>query len=273
MEIERHRLVLGNGAPVRFAPSPNVGGALTPAFLIMHYTAGRNAQESIDWLCSSQSRASAHLVIARDGTPTQLVPFDRVAWHAGRSSWGGLSGFNSRSIGIELDNPGPVVRGPGGRWRSYFGREYDDAEVVVARNRLTGENCGWVTYPEAQLETAVEAGRALVAAYGIETILGHEDIAPTRKTDPGPAFPMESFRARVLTGTRTRGRFVTTAELRIRGGPGLGFDPVAGSPLPVATPVQVEDEEGSWWRVDVLREVNHVKGLTGWVHSRYLQPE
>ena len=70
----------------------------------MHYTAGASAESSIDWLTNPDARASAHVLIARDGGITQLVPFDRRAWHAGRSRWKDRTGLNGWSFGIELDN-------------------------------------------------------------------------------------------------------------------------------------------------------------------------
>ena len=271
MKIENHRLVLSNGTPVRFVPSPNQGGELEAKHLVMHYTAGSSAQESIDWLCSPNSQASAHLVIARDGSITQLVPFDLVAWHAGKSAWNGITGLNRHSIGIELDNPGPVQR-VNGRWRAWFKREYPDGDVITAKHKLQGGVCGWVTYTEAQIETAVEVARTLVGHYALQEVLGHEEISPTRKTDPGPAFPMASFRAQVLGGNAAPSRlFVTTAQLNIRKGPGTEFDPL-GDPLGPATMVEVLAEQGSWRKVDVEDDINKGEDRQGWVHFKFLRP-
>ena len=83
MKIVNHRLMNDDGTPCPFVESPNIGGEVQHNFLVMHYTAGRSAQESIGWLASPQAKASAHVVIGRDGSITQLVKFDRVAWHAG----------------------------------------------------------------------------------------------------------------------------------------------------------------------------------------------
>ncbi|HEX2094553.1 MAG TPA: N-acetylmuramoyl-L-alanine amidase [Longimicrobiaceae bacterium] len=271
MKIVNHRLVLADGSPVRFVPSPNVGGALDPRYLVMHYTAGRNAQESINWLCNPQSKASAHLVIARDGTITQLVSFNRVAWHAGKSTWQGIVGLNRCSIGIELDNPGPVKRGPNGRWRTFFGREYDDADITVGFHKLEKVTCGWVNYTPEQMDAALAASLAIVKEYGLEDVIRHEDISPDRKTDPGPAFPYASFRKQVMSGGQVSNRFITTTVLKIRSGPGLDQAPVAGSPLPKDTRVEVQEEKGEWRKVTVVDRVNQIDGLQGWVNARFLE--
>jgi len=161
----------------------------------MHYTAGRGFQQSINWLCNPKAKASAHVVIGRDGEVAQLVVFNRRAWHAGKSAWAGLVGMNHYSIGIELDNPGPLKLGADGAWRTWFGDMWPDDEVIVEAHKSGGPERGWATYPSVQIERAYEVCEALIDAYPTVTdVLGHEDIAPGRKTDPGPAFPMESFR-------------------------------------------------------------------------------
>ncbi len=110
MKVLNHRLHKDEGTPYDFVRSPNQSDPIEPEYLIMHYTAGRNAQSSINWLVNPQARASAHVVIGADGEITQLVAFNRKAWHAGSSQWAGRIGVNNFSIGIELDNPGALTR-------------------------------------------------------------------------------------------------------------------------------------------------------------------
>lgn len=202
MKIRNHRLLTDACNPVATAASPNRGGALAADLLVMHYTAGADAASAIATLTDPASRASAHLVIGRDGAITQLVPFNRVAWHAGRSRWPGpdgtmRTGLNRSSIGIELDNAGRLTR-QRGRWRTWFGATVEPADVIEASHRNGGAPTGWPVYPAAQISAAVAAARAICIRYGIQEIVGHDDIAPGRKSDPGPAFPMDSFRAAVL---------------------------------------------------------------------------
>src|SRR5689334_6576404 len=96
-----------DGAPVPFVESPNTSGArMEPTLLVLHDTAGSTAAGAVAWFKNSASTVSAHLVVERDGSITQCVEFDRVAWHTGKSSWRGKANCNGYAIGIEIANPG-----------------------------------------------------------------------------------------------------------------------------------------------------------------------
>ena len=196
-EVRSDRLY-ADGKAVDFRQTPNVGGTLKPRFLVMHYTAGRSFDTSVSWLCNPLAKASAHLVIGRDGEVAQLAPFDRIAWHAGESDWHGLSSLNRYAIGIELDNGGVLQRTGAGTWQTWFEMTIPAAEVIVAAHARGGGERGWHAYPKVQIDTALAVAEALQEAYDLEDVLGHDDISWARKTDPGPAFPMISFRSRVL---------------------------------------------------------------------------
>jgi len=277
MKIANHRLTDDAGKALPFSASPNCGGTLKPRVLVMHYTAGRSSQSACGWLCNPKAKAAAHLVIGKDGDVTQLVPFNVKAWHAGPSTWqvGGkrVVGLNACSIGIELDNPGRLVR-RGGKWRSLsLGLEFADAAVLEAVHKHESAACGWALYPGAQLEAAFEVAAALIERYQLEDIVGHEDIAPLRKSDPGPAFPMDSFRARLLG----RGadddvdRLVTSEPANLRSGAGTQHAPVIAKMLPRGTRVQLLAMDGSWRKVDVLDTVDGANDLHGWIHGRLLK--
>jgi N-acetylmuramoyl-L-alanine amidase len=275
MKIDNHRLIADDGNPVRYVETPNPGGVMAPEYLVMHYTAGSSAEGSVAWLCKPEARAAAHLVIGRDGSITQLAAFNRVAWHAGQSQWAGRSGLNNFSIGIELDNAGKLER-VGKRWISSVSkREYADDEVLVANHKNDRPGTppgGWHEYGETQLAAAAEAGLALMQKYSLKDVLGHEDIAPGRKSDPGPAFPMASFRAQLLgRADETPEQYVTSAALNVRAGPGTEFATLPGSPLPAGVRVALLERQGLWWRVDVLDTVGEVMDLVGWCHSRFLK--
>jgi N-acetylmuramoyl-L-alanine amidase len=269
MEVRNHRLYREDGTAVEFVKSPNTGGRLRPQYLVMHYTAGRSARSSISWLTNRRSRASAHLVIARDGAVTQLVPFNKVAWHAGLSRWEGLVGLNAHSIGIELDNAGPLVR-QAGIWRAWFGTEYPEAEVVEAVHKNESEARGWHAYREKQIASAVAVAQAIVGKYGLKDVVGHDDIAPDRMSDPGPAFPMQSFRGAVMGRAEEILLFETVTHLNIRNGPGTAFDKLDASPLPPATRLMLNRTEGDWRNVDVL-DGGGASVLSGWVHGAYIR--
>jgi N-acetylmuramoyl-L-alanine amidase len=271
MKIVNHRLCHDDGTPYPFVKSPNVGGELQPEYLVMHYTAGPSATSAVNWLTNKEARASAHLVIGRDGSVTQLVPFNRVAWHAGASFWEGREGLNQYSIGIELDNAGRLTR-QGDHWRAWFGTEYEDADVIEAVHKHETELCGWHIYAPKQLQVALQVANVLVTKYGLLDVVGHEDIAPHRKSDPGPAFPMANFRA-PLVGRQddVEARYVTTANLNIREGPGTEHATLPGSPLPVGTKLEIIKRQALWAFVDVLEEVEGAADLEGWVHTRFIK--
>ena len=195
--VEGHRL-LADGKPVPFRASPNIGGRITEhRLLVEHYTSG-SAAGAVDWLCNPDAKASAHVVVDEDGSAVQIVPFDRVAWHAGRSSWRDVSGsVNAISIGIEIANYGDLVGSPG-RWRTEGGKAIPEDRVLVARHKDGSAARPWHTYTPAQIAAVIGISRALHAAYRFEDVVGHEDVAPGRKTDPGPAFPMAMVRAAVM---------------------------------------------------------------------------
>jgi N-acetylmuramoyl-L-alanine amidase len=189
-----------DGAEHSYRASPNFSGELhRPLGIVMHFTAGRGFEQSCDWLCNPKSKASAHVVIGREGQVQQLVAFDRIAWHAGESKWTfeqhrtTVERLNAYTLGIELDNFGHLQRRANG-WHTYFGKPVPASDVVIALDET-----GWHAYTEEQLERAMEVCETLVAAYpSITELLGHSDIAPRRKQDPGPAFPMLSFRSRLF---------------------------------------------------------------------------
>ncbi len=159
-------------------------------------------------------------------------------------------------------------------WHSAWGRRVDDADVLEAAHRNGGPVRGWHSFSPVQLEVAAEVANLLVRHYGLRDVLGHDDVAPSRKTDPGPAFPMRSFRARVM-GRGDDGdteRAQTTTALNIRIGPGTQFPKLEASPLPSGTKLQVLAAEGAWRQVLVLDVVAGDMDVEGWVHGRYLEP-
>ncbi len=271
MKIVRHRLYKDDGAPYPFVPSPNKGGNVEHRYLVMHYTAAPNSEAAIRALTNRKRKASAHVVIGGDGSITQLVSFHRVAWHAGASSWEGLNGLNQYSLGIELDNAGRLER-HGEKWRAWFGGEYDTTDVIEAVHKNQAAPSGWHIFTPEQIEVALELSSLLVERYGLLDIVGHDDISPGRKVDPGPAFPMASFRASVLGRAEDEAiHYETATNLNIRTGPGTHYGKIVDSPLPTGTPVEILDQQGSWRFVDVLDTIDDVMDLQGWVHGRYLK--
>ena len=146
---------------LRERPSPN-HDARSPSgaidMLVLHYTGMRTAAEAIDRLCDPAAKVSAHYVIDEDGTVWRLVDERRRAWHAGISFWQGTENVNAASIGIELVNP--------------------------------GHEWGYRAFPDAQMAALEKLGRELLSRHPIprDRVVGHSDVAPLRKQDPGELF-------------------------------------------------------------------------------------
>ena len=154
------------------------------AFLILHYTDEDDAR-SLRLLTESEHKVSAHYLIPRDTDERplpvyQLVPDDQRAWHAGRSRWHQYAGLNASSLGIEIVNLG-----------------YDEKEAALPAHLRR-----WQPYTEAQIAALGALARELVERYDIPhtQVLGHSDVAPERKQDPGPRFPWRELALRYGVG-------------------------------------------------------------------------
>lgn len=198
MKIQKHLLVAEPGDNVKIEKSPNQSAPISPIYLIMHYTAGASLEGAVNWFKNPEAKASAHLVIGRDGQVVQMVPFNKRAWHAGKSAWGNLEGMNQYSIGIELVNAGKLRRRSDDKWVNWASNIIRDDEVTEAIHKSETTAAGWHEYPEAQIDAAIKVASLLNATYQFTDVLGHEDVSPGRKVDPGPLFPLNSFRSIVL---------------------------------------------------------------------------
>lgn len=146
---------------IKDMPSPSFGeraDSATPSYIIMHYTDMKTAQEALDRLCDPAAEVSAHYTIDEGGTVYRHVGEDKRAWHAGKSYWRGITDMNSHSIGIELVNP--------------------------------GHSHGYREFPRTQMEALADLAQDIMARHAMppENVLGHSDIAPGRKVDPGHLF-------------------------------------------------------------------------------------
>lgn len=198
----RHRLVRGQ-AEVDYRPPLEPEGKPMPIrrILVMHFTSGWGLESTLEWWRRPQAKgACAHIIIDRDGRLAQCRPFNQTAAHAGQSFWlhrstgATYANLNHCSIGIELCNAGDFTRKlyPAAMGPPLGGRTIPFVEKV---HKHGGRQRKWEIFPEAQLESARLVAAALVNRYRLDEVLGHEDIAPARKEDPGPAFPMSTFRA------------------------------------------------------------------------------
>lgn len=265
-----------NGSAVEQIKSSNSSGnfATPPKIVVMHYTAGASARSSAEWFRNPQNKSSsAHVVIERDGTIIQCVDFRKVAWHAGVSRWRDIVGLNRHSIGIELANFG-WLRQSGNQWVTFSGKPV--ANPFVGRHRNGNPDgstrpIGWEPFPEEQFEAARGLVEALMAEYGISEIVGHDDIAPVRKSDPGPAFDMVRFRTCLLDPRKSNGDNIgvvsSPSGLNLRTGPGTTFAAVVT--LKDKTKLQLLGQDGNWLEVTSLAS-NGNPDKTGWVHKAYV---
>ena len=146
----------------REQPSPNWDERALPVTMaVIHYTEMQSAEDALARLSDPEAKVSAHYLISSAGEVTQLVAEDKRAWHAGVSYWRGIRDVNSASIGIELDHP--------------------------------GHKYGYTDFHDAQFEALVPLLARIVKTHGIPraNVVGHSDVAPARKIDPGELFPWE----------------------------------------------------------------------------------
>ncbi|MFA6607854.1 MAG: N-acetylmuramoyl-L-alanine amidase, partial [Sphingomonas sp.] len=133
--------------------------ALPVSMIVLHYTGMQTAQAAIDRLRDPEAKVSAHYLVTEDGAVLRMVEEDKRAWHAGKSRWRGIEDVNSASIGIEIVNP--------------------------------GHEFGYRPFLEEQIDALIPLVADITARHGITrgNVVGHSDIAPTRKQDPGELFP------------------------------------------------------------------------------------
>jgi len=156
--------------------------------IVLHYTATGSAEAAIRWFQNSQAKASAHYLIDRDGAVTRMVPENKKAWHAGKSEWKGRQNVNEFSIGIELVNWGNLVQ----RNNIFYTWLKDFTEPYSGTKPVFLENAWWESYPDTQVASLKLLFGEIKKRLPIEEIVGHKDISPGRKIDPGPAFPWKS---------------------------------------------------------------------------------
>ena len=167
------------GAEVRV--SPNFGPrreVSAPDMIVLHYTGMETGPAAEAWLCDPASEVSSHYLVHEDGRIVQMVRESDRAWHAGKSSWRGVTDINSCSVGIEIVNPGHTL--------------------------------GYRAFPRRQIEAVIALCAGICSRHGVppERVLAHSDVAPGRKVDPGEKFP---WRALAEAGI---GRFVSASPIR-----------------------------------------------------------
>lgn len=299
MKITNNFLEVNPSEKIVLSKTANTGDLIDPDFLVIHYTATDTASSAVDWFMNTKTnpaRIAAHIVLDVDGTITQLVPFNRKANHAGTSTWDGIDFFNSHSIGIEIVNPGFVEKLSNGSFRRTIGLDKhkkpvfktypatDSDKIVKAVHKhkfwTAKDNQHWHAFPEAQLQSLYKLCKVLFANYQLVSALGHEDISPARKPDPGPAFPWDEFKMAVFGSPNNAGKIfsVNSADTNLRNAASTNSSIL--KKLPVGYEVGLIETNGQWSRVyladktgDVLQKVNgnlrSIKTI-GWIFSTLL---
>jgi N-acetylmuramoyl-L-alanine amidase len=199
-------------ASPNFGPRQAVDGRTVVRHVVLHYTGMTSGQAALTRLCDPAAEVSAHYLVDEDGSTYRLVAEDQRAWHAGKSFWRGVRDLNSTSIGIELVNP--------------------------------GHDYGYRPFPDSQISALLLLLEGIVLRHGVsgDNIVGHSDIAPGRKSDPGELFPWQRLAAA-----------------------GFGLWPAPGKTLP-GTP----DLDGALRR---LAAIGYAVPLTPGLGSDFLAPE
>ncbi len=282
-KINRHIL---SGEDVEYLTTSNKDSGVfaegLPDTIVVHYTAARSLESAVSTLRDPNIKASAHLVIGRDGKIVQIVPFNKIAWHAGTSEWDGRSGLNKYSIGIEIDNAGLLTKN-GDIYKTWFGSKISPDDVFYGTHRNQSSPAYWHEYSEKQIKVVFDVCRELRDKYGIKTIVGHEEISPGRKVDPGPAFPLDKLRGLLLedrsldggeaqpdegagAGLSTTQKIgtVTASSLNFRSAPAYNAETIS-APLTYGTKVIILKEENGWYQIHAQK--------TGWVKKEYIKVE
>lgn len=179
---------------IPFLPARSSGGEIKPELIVLHDTAGALTKgSSVAWFRDSNCTTSAHFVVERDGSVTQMVRCDRKAFHAGKSSWNGRTYCNSFAIGIEIVNPGKMDE----HGVTYFGKATSEPLTRMA-TKAHGDGW-WLPYTAPQIQAVKQLCRAIMATYpDCNEITTHWAISPGRKIDPCPLFPVDEVRAYAL---------------------------------------------------------------------------
>ncbi len=164
---------------------------IQPKFIIMHFTANCSKQEGWRSFFNFLRPVSTHYLIDEDGKITQMVPESKRAWHAGKSFWRNHTDINSNSIGIEIINPGFSEPDTNPCTTNVMLWNKNTGQLISGSNKL------WYSFTSKQIESLIELCTNIMHRFKISpcNVLGHSDVAPGRKVDPGPLFPWQKLAA------------------------------------------------------------------------------
>jgi N-acetylmuramoyl-L-alanine amidase len=301
MEIEKHWLKENTVEKITKNPTTNYQYQILPNYLIIHYTAGDKAEGAIDWFKQTPEKGNpdricAHIVIDLDGTITQLVPFNTRCNHAGYSCWDSRTGINEYSIGIEIVNSGFCEKLTNGSYKRKVGEEKNgtpiykvypksiSSEIIETSHKhkfwTENSNRHWFKFTSMQINAVSRLSKLLIENYQLSFVVGHDDISPGRKPDPGPAFPWDEFKINIFGKTDNIGKVFLVnsdsdgfAEFRTK----ADKNSSSIKKLKNGHEVGLIETFGQWFKVFLVNDIKEIKEgkqsikIEGWIHSSLLK--
>lgn len=300
MIINKHWLQESQTEKVVKKATSNFQYLINPKYLIIHYTAGDNADGAITWFRQTPAQGNpdkicAHIVVDLDGTITQLAPFNTRCNHAGYSNWDGRTGINEHSIGIEIVNPGFCEKLNDGSYRRTIGAKSDGTPIYknypsTDINRISKlkhkhkfwdekENQYWFKFTDEQIDAVSKLSKLLVEEYQLTFVIGHEDISTGRKPDPGPAFPWSKLKLNIFGKDDNIGNvFIVNSKTDdfVNFRTQADIKSVVIKKLKNGYEVELIETYGQWSKVFLVNDIREIKDgkqsikIEGWIHSSLL---
>lgn len=242
-----------------------------PDIIVLHYTGSNKLKADIQTLFYSKKQVSVQFVIDLDGTIHQLMPVNKIAWHAGESRLGNRTWLNKYSIGIEIVNAGFLTEKSDGSFTTWYGDPVKKEDAVLLKHKNESKEKYWHTYTKNQIDSVKELCEILCDEFNIGYIVGHDEISPGRKQDPGPAFPIEKIKSLLLDNRKEATSpasqqkdfgVVKADKLNIRQEGNVQAAKVA-KPITKDQKVEIIEEKDGWYKVETK--------IQGWVKSDYIE--
>jgi N-acetylmuramoyl-L-alanine amidase len=249
------------------------GTLKNPDIIVLHYTGSNKIDVDIQTLFYSKKQVSVQFVIDLDGTIHQLMPVNKIAWHAGESRLGNRTELNKYSIGIEIVNAGFLTEKSDGSFITWYGDSVKKEDAVLLKHKNENKERYWHTYTKNQIDSVKKLCATLCDEFDIGYIVGHDDISPGRKQDPGPAFPVEKISSLFLDNRKEATSSTTASQqkdfgvvkvdkLNIRQGGSYQAAKVA-MPITEGQNVEIIEEKDGWYKVETK--------IQGWVKSDFIE--
>lgn len=283
VHLESHLLRTGDGRRYRRIVPANTNfntrktmKSPNPRFLIMHITTGIKMSSTINHFKRRHTYVSTHLLVGRDGRVVQFLPFDAIAYHAGESFWDGKENLNFNSIGMEIDNVGPLWPKDNTQWEK-SGQIIPLEDTELVRHWKSRTERRWHKFRRDQLVVARKIAFEILKKYKMEDILSHDAVNLMNRMDPGPLFPIQEWREEFF------GRKYPLAEVWETKKDTAFYENLDYKPpkpkrrekeefLGFNTTIQVLEKRGKVTLVQVRERQGNGSTGWGWILSRYVKP-